>query len=80
MLCRTLLALTSLENENGPYEHTFQKVPFFIGVSCQLFAYNFANICCTAVKLKVLESLSKMALDKYNFVKFFKKIFGTFWE
>ena len=62
----------------GPMNTHSKKVPIFIYVSCQLFAHNFANICFTAVKLKFLESLSKMALDEYDFVKFVKKMFGTF--
>ena len=49
-------------------------------VSCQLFAYNFANIYCTAVKLTFLESPSKMASDEYDFEKFFKKSLVLFWK
>ena len=64
----------------GPMNMHSKKVPIFIYVSCQLFGHNFANICCTGVKLKFLESLSKMALDEHNFEKFFKKNFGTFFE
>ena len=63
----------------GPMNTHSKKVPFFIYVSCQLFAYNFANIRCTAVKLNFLESPSNMALDEYDFVKFLKKSLVLFW-
>ena len=45
-----------------------------------MFAHNFENIRCTDVKVKFLESPSKMALDEYDFAKIFKKKFGTFLE
>ena len=42
------------------------------------FAHNFENIRCTDVKVKFLECTPKITLDEYDFVKFFKKKFGTF--
>ena len=47
-------------------------------VSNYLFAHNFENIRCTDVKVKFLECTPKITLDEYDFVKFFKKKFGTF--
>ena len=51
-----------------------------ITYSLRLPAHNFESICCTAVKLNFMESPSKMALNEYDFVKFLKHKFGTFFK
>ena len=85
ILSRTFFTLTYLRTGkvawNGPKKNAFKLLLLLLCVQFRklsMFAHNFENIRCTDVKVKFLESPSKMALDEYDFVTFFEKKFDTF--